>query len=117
MKLCTKRFLFLAGVAFAAYFVLYFSSVQALTHKSAGPVTPVPGYHPDDGEFLHAVFAPAHFIDATVLRRGYWAPRQTSPNPAASLDGGHPVLFAFLAHWPAASEPQCSARIFGRMHK
>ncbi len=30
------------------------------------------------------------------------------PNPAAALDGGPPVLFAFLAHWPAASEPQCS---------
>lgn len=29
-------------------------------------------------------------------------------NPAAALDGGSPVLFAFLATWPAASEPQCS---------
>jgi hypothetical protein len=32
-----------------------------------------------------------------------------TPNPAASLDGGRPVLFAFLAHSPAASEPQCWA--------
>jgi len=30
-----------------------------------------------------------------------------TPNPAASPDGGRPVLFASLAHWPAASEPQC----------
>jgi hypothetical protein len=35
------------------------------------------------------------------------------PNPAASLDGGHPRLFAFLARWPAASEPQryCDTRL------
>jgi hypothetical protein len=31
----------------------------------------------------------------------------TRPNPAASLDGGSPVLFAFLARRPAASEPHC----------
>jgi hypothetical protein len=29
-----------------------------------------------------------------------------TPNPAASLEGGRPVLFALLAHSPAASEPQ-----------
>jgi len=109
MKLHTKRILLWSGIAVAAYFILYFSSVQLLTYKSAGPVTPVPGYVPDDGEFILAIFAPAHFIDATLLRRGYWAPRRTSPNPAAALDGGSPVLFAFSACWPAASEPRCSA--------
>jgi hypothetical protein len=31
------------------------------------------------------------------------------PNQAASLDGGRPVLFAFLARWPATSEPRRSA--------
>jgi len=30
-------------------------------------------------------------------------------NPTAALDGGLPVLLTFLAHRPAASEPQCSA--------
>jgi hypothetical protein len=30
-----------------------------------------------------------------------------APNPAAALDGGCPVLLTFLAHFPAASEPQC----------
>jgi hypothetical protein len=30
---------------------------------------------------------------------------QPRPNQTASLDGGCPVLFPFLAHWPAASEP------------
>jgi len=29
-----------------------------------------------------------------------------TPNPAASLDGGRHILFAFLAHSPADSEPQ-----------
>jgi len=107
MKRSPKKVLFWSGIAVAAYFVLYFSSVQLLTHKSAGPVTPVPEYVPNDGELIHAVFAPAHFIDSMLLRRGYWAPRRTSPNPAASLDGGRPLLFAFLARWPAASEPRC----------
>jgi len=32
--------------------------------------------------------------------------RMDRPNPAASLDGGPPRLFAFQAHSPAASEPQ-----------
>ena len=36
---------------------------------------------------------------------------ETVPNPAASLDGGRPVLFAFLARCPAASEPQRSAAV------
>jgi hypothetical protein len=107
MKSSPKNVLLWSGMVVAAYFVLYFSSVQLLTHKSAGPVTPVPGYVPNDGELIHAVFAPAHFIDSMLLRRGYWAPRQTSPNPAASLDGGTAFLFAFLAHCPAASEPRC----------
>src|SRR5260370_19493271 len=108
MKLHTKRVLRWSGIAVAAYFILYFSSVQLLTYKSAGPVTPVPGYVPDDGEFIHAIFAPAHFIDATLLRRGYWAPRRTLPNPAAALDGRSPVLFSSVARWLAASEPQRS---------
>jgi hypothetical protein len=108
MKLSAKKVLFWSGIALAAYFVLYFSSVQLLTHKSVGPVTPVPGYVPNDGELIHAVFAPAHFIDSMLLRPGYWAPRLTAPNPAASLDGGSPVVFVLLAHCPAASEPRCS---------
>ena len=33
------------------------------------------------------------------------------PNPAASLDGGPPRLFAFLAHSPAASEPRRWAKL------
>src|SRR3989442_4590551 len=101
MKARNKRVLFWAGIAGAAYFVLYFSSVQGLTYKSAGPVTPLPSYHwPSDGEFTHALFAPAHLIDATFLRRSYWAPipPRTSPNPVAALDGGRRVLFAFLDH-------------------
>ena len=109
MKLRSKRIVSWSSIAIAAYFILYFSSVQALLHKSAGPVAPVPGYIPSNGELIHAIFAPAHLLDATLLRRGYWAPRLASPNTAAALDGGRPVLLAFLAHWPAASDPQCSA--------
>jgi hypothetical protein len=33
---------------------------------------------------LPVVFGLAHFVDATLLRRGYWAPRHNSRNlPAA----------------------------------
>jgi hypothetical protein len=32
---------------------------------------------------LPVVFGLAHFVDATLLRRGYWAPRHNSANPAA----------------------------------
>ena len=109
MKRGTKRAILWTSIIVVVYFALYFSSVQVLTHKGVGSVAPVPGYMPHDGEFIHAVFAPAHFIDATLLRRGCWAPKQTSPNPAASLDGERAVLFAFLARWLAASEPHCSA--------
>jgi len=35
-----------------------------------------------------------------------------TPNPAAALDGGRPVLLTILARWPAASEPHCSALLF-----
>jgi hypothetical protein len=35
------------------------------------------------------MFAPAQFIDATLFRRGYWAPRHTSPNYPA---GGNAEL-------------------------
>jgi hypothetical protein len=100
-----KRIVLWSGLGALSYFVLYFSSVQAALYKSPGPVTPSPMYGwPSDSDFTHAVFGPAHFIDATLLRRGYWAPRHTSPNPAAALDGGRPVLFAFSARWPAAIE-------------
>jgi hypothetical protein len=32
--------------------------------------------------------------------------RASKPNKAAPLDGGRPLWFASLAHWPVASEPQ-----------
>ena len=32
-----------------------------------------------------------------------------TPNPAAALEGGRPVLLTILARWPAASEPHCYA--------
>jgi hypothetical protein len=35
--------------------------------------------------------------------------KKQSSSSAAALDGGSPVLFAFLAHWPASSEPHCWA--------
>src|SRR2546430_2561233 len=85
---CTqpKRIGFWSGLAVAAYLILYFSSVQPVLFKRAGPAIPIPSYAwPSDGEFIHAVFAPAHLIDAAFLRRGYWAPKETSPNPAAAL--------------------------------
>jgi hypothetical protein len=70
-----KRIAIWSSLAAFSYFVLYFSSVQAALHKSAGPVTPVPQYAwPSDSDFIHTVFAPAQLIDATLLRRGYWAP-------------------------------------------
>jgi hypothetical protein len=75
MTLRSKRWLLWSSIAIAGYFTLYFSSVQAAIYKSAGPVTPLPIYSPDDGEFIHALFAPAHFIDAAVLRREYWKTR------------------------------------------
>jgi hypothetical protein len=31
-----------------------------------------------------------------------------TPNPAAALDGGRPVLLTILLRWAAASEPRCS---------
>jgi hypothetical protein len=34
---------------------------------------------------------------------------KASPNPAAALDGGIPLLWLSLARWPAASEPRCWA--------
>ena len=67
--------IFWPGLVIAAYFILYFSSVQATTHKVPGSVTPEAAYFPSDTDFIRAVFAPAHFIDATLLRRGYWAPQ------------------------------------------
>jgi hypothetical protein len=101
MKPRITRFLFWTGIAVAAYFMLYFSSVQAVTYKSAGPVTPRPSYGwPSDGDFTHSVFAPAHLIDATFLRRGYWAPisPRTSPNQAAAPN--RRLMFAFAALFP-----------------
>jgi hypothetical protein len=74
MRIRTKKIVFWSGIAIAAYFVLYFCSVQAVTHKARGPVTPEPEYFPSDVDFLRAAFAPAHFIDVTILRRSYWAP-------------------------------------------
>jgi hypothetical protein len=84
-----KRFLLWTCIAVAAYFLLYFSSVDTVTYKSAGPVTPKPSYGwPSDGDFPHAIFAPAHLIDATLLRRSYWAPipSRASPNPKSAYD-------------------------------
>src|SRR5437588_1187350 len=107
MKSHAKRIVFWSGLTVAAYLVLYFSTVQPFLFKRAGPATPIPSYAwPSDGEFIHAVFAPAHLIDAAFLRRGYWAPKETSPNPAAAMDGWSPVLFAFLAHLPTPGEPR-----------
>ena len=77
-KPATKRIVLWLSIAVASYFVLYFSSVQAVYAKRRGPVTPRPAYIQSNGEFARAVFAPAHFIDASVLRRGYWAPRPPS---------------------------------------
>jgi len=74
----TKRIVLWLSIAVASYFVLYFSSVRAVLAKNRGPVTPMPDYIQSNGEFARAVFAPAHFIDASVLRRGYWAPRPPS---------------------------------------
>ena len=84
MRQRTKNVMLWSGIAAGGYFVLYFSSVQAVTYKSTGPVIPKPIYSwPSDGDFTHAVFAPAHLMDTVVLRRSYWAPIQppTSPNP------------------------------------
>jgi len=44
---------------------------------------------------------------ALLMQVREWRTSSLTPNPAASLDGGSPFLFAFLAHCPAASEPQC----------
>jgi hypothetical protein len=106
MKPRTKRLPFWTAIAVYAYFFLYFSSVQALTYKSAGPVTPRPSYGwPSDGDFTHAVFAPAYLIDATLLRRGYWAPilPRKSPNQAAAPS--RHFLFAFAALFPFECRP------------
>ena len=77
-KPATKRIVLWLSIAVASYFVLYFSSVRAVMTKRRGPVTPRPDYIQSNTELVHAVFAPAHFIDASVLRRGYWAPRPAS---------------------------------------
>ena len=39
------------GFVIAAYFILYFSSVQATTHKAPGSVTPEVAYFPSDTDF------------------------------------------------------------------
>src|SRR5882762_8774891 len=44
---------------------------------------------------------------ALLIQIREWWTSSLPPNPAASLDGGRPVLFAFLARCPAASEPRC----------
>ena len=70
-----RRIALWSGVGVLSYFILYFSSVQAVYYKSAGPVTPSPAYSwPSDSDFARAVFGAAHFIDAKLLRRGYWTP-------------------------------------------
>ena len=78
MKPRSKRIAIWFSIAVSSYFVLYFSSVRAVVAKSRGSVTPRPDYIQSNTEFVHALFAPAHFIDASVLRRGYWAPRPAS---------------------------------------
>jgi hypothetical protein len=74
MKIMTKKTLFGFAIVLVAYFSVYFFSVHATCYKSALPVTPWPEYVPFDGRFVHAVFAPAHFIDVAVFRRAYWRP-------------------------------------------
>jgi hypothetical protein len=104
MKRITRIALW-SGLGVLSYLLLYFSTVQAALYKSPGPVTPLPAYGwPSDSDVAHAVFGPAHFIDATLLRRGYWAPRHTSVNPAAALDGRRPVRLAFQRPWPCAAQ-------------
>ncbi len=65
------------GIVMLSYLVLYFSSVQASFYKSTGPVTPRASYDwPSNSNVAESLFAPAHFIDAILLRRRYWASRR-----------------------------------------
>jgi hypothetical protein len=45
-------------------------------------------------------------LAALLIQVREWRISSLGPNPAAPLDSGRPVLFAFLARCPAASEPQ-----------
>jgi hypothetical protein len=103
-----KRIAFWSGLGVFGYFVIYFSSVQASLYKSAGPVAPSPMYGwPSDSDFTHAVFAPAQFIDATLLRRGYWAPSHTSPNYPAGGNAELGAQFADEYHCRGVPQPGC----------
>jgi hypothetical protein len=79
---------------------------------SAGRVTPKRfGWRPDFKSTLRWLAPLLAFLSlgALVFQIHDLRTSYLTPNPAAPLNGGHPRLFAFLAHWPAANEPQCCA--------
>ncbi len=74
------------GEGHQTYFVLYCSSVQAVVSRSRGPTSPRPAYVQSDSEMARMVFAPAHFVAGTSLRRGILG-REAKAASRARLNG------------------------------
>jgi hypothetical protein len=78
------------GIAFLAYFTLYFSQVKGIHDWRSGKRHPVYAYslperdsdaylsdlrfrgNFNDGTFVYAFFSPAHYIDKKYIHRDYW---------------------------------------------
>ena len=75
MRTRTKKILLGFGLVATFYFGLYFASVRTRMAEGKTAIEPSPVYRPFDGSFVHAVFTPAHLIDAAYLRRAHWEPR------------------------------------------
>jgi hypothetical protein len=75
MRPRTKKILFGLGAVVVLYFGLYFASVRTAMLEGKAGIVPDPVYRPFDSGFVHAVFTPAHLIDAAYFRRAHWEPR------------------------------------------
>ena len=72
MKTRTKTIVGVCCVVLVSYFVAYFLSVTQHLLTPLGPPLTKPVYRPFDSSIVRALFAPAHFLDASFLRPAYW---------------------------------------------
>ncbi len=105
MKSRQKKFVLALSLGLASYCVLYFMSVRTNLFESHDQVVPTPYYRPFDGDLVHAVFGPAHLVDAAYIRPAHWEPRSVERkhvlNKPLMADGGLVLRFRPIGRPPS----------------